>query len=224
MESFVNDNDNSYKKNQQRMSTTSRKINNECQTSRQRRQKQRSVEKNGKENYNQPNKTRGSNKRKTVIIGDSMLKGVQAWKLKKHLKENIKVKSFSGATIEDMNHYVIPSKKEEPNVFIIHAGTNNLKDNKSSEELANEIMELGKSLSTPRNDVAISGICHRADGNEERIFEINEHLKRNCSDGKLFYIDNDNILSNRHLNMSGLHLNARGNSLLANNFINCLKY
>ena len=65
--------------------------------------------------------------RKTVIIGDSMIKGIQSWKLKKSLKENVQVKVFHGASIEDMKHYIIPTKKVEPNVVILHVGTNNLK-------------------------------------------------------------------------------------------------
>ena len=36
-----------------------------------------------------------------------------------------------------MKHYVIPTKKEEPNIIILHAGTNNLRDNQSTTSLAN---------------------------------------------------------------------------------------
>ena len=38
---------------------------------------------------------RDTKKRKTVIIGDSMVKEIKAWKLKKRLKENVQVKIIS---------------------------------------------------------------------------------------------------------------------------------
>ena len=112
---------------------------------------------------------RDTKKRKTVIIGDSMVKEIKAWKLKKRLKENVQVKSFPGATIDDMKHYVIPTKKEEPNIIILHAGTNNLRDNQSTTSLANNIIEFGISLCTPQNEVVISGICHRADVSDKKF-------------------------------------------------------
>ena len=58
-----------------------------------------------------------------------------------------------------MKHYVIPTKKEEPNIITLHACTNNLRDNQSTTSLANNIIELGISLCTPQSDVVISGIC-----------------------------------------------------------------
>ena len=39
----------------------------------------------------------------------------------------------------------------------------------------------------------------------------------------MFFIDNDNIHKDEHLNKSGLHLNATGNSVLASNFVGILK-
>ena len=37
---------------------------------------------------------------------------------------NVYVKSFPGATIDDMYSYAIPSLKHEPNAIIIHCGMN----------------------------------------------------------------------------------------------------
>ena len=164
-----------------------------------------------------------SKMRKTVIIGDSMIKGIQSWKLKKSLKENVQVKAFHGASIEDMKHYIIPTKEEEPNVVILHVGTNNLKNNQTPESLASNIIEVGKSLCTAHNDVIISGICHRNDEKDKKVSEVNDHLKRMCNEKKIFFLDNDNIKRENHLNNSGLHLNTEGNSILASNIIGILK-
>ena len=122
-----------------------------------------------------------------------------------------------------MKHYVIPTKKEEPNIIILHAGTNNLKDNQSTTSLANNIIELGISLCTPQNDVMISGICHRTDVSDKNVCDVNNHLKKLCREKKMFFIANDNIHKDIHLNKSGLHLNATGNSVLASNFVGILK-
>ena len=45
---------------------------------------------------------------------------------------NVGVRSFSGATIEDMKDYSIPLLRKEPYVIIIHAGTNNVRTDKPS--------------------------------------------------------------------------------------------
>ena len=129
--------------------------------------------------------------RKTVIVGDSIIKGIQRWKLKKSLKENVQVKAFHGASIEDMKHYIIPTKEEEPNVVILHAGTNNLKNNQTPESVASDIIDV--SLCTAHNDVIISGIFHRNDEKDQKVSEVNDHLKRMCNEKKMFFLDNDKI-------------------------------
>lgn len=57
---------------------------------------------------------------------------------------NIYVKSFPGATTEDMCHYSKPSKKYDNNLYLLHTGTNDLRSNKSVEEIANDIVHLAK--------------------------------------------------------------------------------
>ena len=50
-------------------------------------------------------------KRSVVILGDSLVKDVEQHKLRNSLnKERIFIKNFSGATVEDMKTYIIPSK------------------------------------------------------------------------------------------------------------------
>ena len=68
------------------------------------------------------------NKRTTVILGDSIVKDVEQYKIRKGLnnKERVFVKHFSGATVDDMKNYIIPSKKYENDLVILHMGTNDL--------------------------------------------------------------------------------------------------
>ena len=62
----------------------------------------------------------------TVIVGDSMVKNVRGWDLSNQ-KNKVIVKSFSGATTEDMEDYLKPILRKEPKNLILHVGTNDLK-------------------------------------------------------------------------------------------------
>ena len=58
--------------------------------------------------------------------------------------------------------------------------------------------------------------------NEKRI-QVNNLLKVNSSSHNISYLDNDNIKPNFHLNGSGVHLNYKGTSTLANNFLKYIR-
>ena len=67
--------------------------------------------------------------RSITIVGDSIIKDCQAFKIKKRLtkNENIYVKSFPGATMEDMKDYVRPTVRHQPDLIILMIyGTINL--------------------------------------------------------------------------------------------------
>ena len=49
--------------------------------------------------------------------------------------------------------------------------------------------------------------------------EVNIALKRKCAENDFLYCDNSNLLSNYHVNSSGVHLNENGTVSLANNFL-----
>ena len=58
----------------------------------------------------------------TVIIVDSMVKNVQSWRMRKSLSntEKVYVKSFPGATTDDMSFYSVPTSRKRPNRIILH--------------------------------------------------------------------------------------------------------
>ena len=58
-------------------------------------------------------------------MGDSIIKDIQAHKIRQGLKgnERVYVKSFPGATVNNMRSYVIPSKKFSNDHVILHIGT-----------------------------------------------------------------------------------------------------
>jgi hypothetical protein len=67
-----------------------------------------------------------SAKNVTVVAGDSIVQNLQGWRLS-NTDNHVVVKSFSGANITDMEDYLKPILRKEPNKVILHVGTNGLK-------------------------------------------------------------------------------------------------
>ena len=164
------------------------------------------------------------NKRSITIIGDSMVKGIQPFKMRRILpnKENLYIKSFPGAKIEDMYDYIKPSMKYEPDLVILHCGTNNLHEDKLPQKIAADLINLATSMKTDKNDVMISSVTLRTDNLEEKGKLVNDYLKIKSSQVGLGFIDNSN-LKQAHFNTKGIHLNVKGSEALAHNFINAIK-
>ncbi len=162
-----------------------------------------------------------------TIIGDSTIKDVQSHKMRKRLKPNerLYVKSFPGATIEDMVDYVRPTMRRSPDLIVLHAGTNNLRSEKSAKDIANDTMKLVLEMKTDTNDVMVSSLIARSDDTKlyRKSLEVNRFLKDDCNRYDLFFIDNTNIEAGKHLNGSGLHLNYRGTVTLVRHFTESIK-
>ena len=158
----------------------------------------------------------------TVIIGDSMIKNVQGWKLGRKAGHRVIVKSFPGASTADMFHYLKPTLDKKPDQVILHIGTNDL--NKSSPaQIADNIVRLSKMIKDEaQSKVTLSEIITRTDKTPvDDIKILNEHLNRSSNQNGWGIIRHGNI-SKEHLNKGGLHLNEKGVSTLAKNFINFL--
>ena len=125
---------------------------------------------------------------KTIyIIGGSILKHVQGYEISKSL-ENCKtyVKSFSGAKIRDMQDYVKPTLRENPDQIIVHVGTNDLASNKRPEQIAESIIGVTTSLKSDICDVLVSSITVRNDQHRKKVAEVNIVLKELCKEKNLY--------------------------------------
>ena len=136
---------------------------------------------------------------------------------------NVYIKPFSGATVDCMKSYVIPSMKFNPNVVILNTGTNDLRSNKQPEQIADDILNLARSIKLDDNEIVISGIVPRNDALNSKGIAVNNFLKQKLPQNDIAFIDNENINPKMHLNNSGLHLNYHGVAILANNFIDYIK-
>ena len=175
-------------------------------------------------NTNEPTNKKKKKYRSTTIIGDSIVRDIKQHKMRKALPENkIFVKSFSGATTECLEHYIQPSLRYKPDLIIIHCGTNDLRSEKSSKIIAEDIVKLAIGVKTEENEVMVSGIVQRNDNLNSKGMQVNDFLKLLSSERNIGFIDNSAIDTKKHLNSSNLHLNYSGTVALANNFLKEIK-
>ena len=158
-----------------------------------------------------------------TILGDSMIKMIKPQKLSRSIGEKVNIKTFPGATIEDMHHYIQPTMKKQPKLVVIHVGTNDIQ-RKEPEEIVAEMESLCKGIvAQSLTKIAISEIIKRQDtAINTKIERTNALLAKLCSKFKWQYIQHTNIDSTK-LNASGLHLNALGTAMLAKNFVEFFK-
>ena len=171
---------------------------------------------------NSERNTKSKHSKRTIsFIGDSLLKDIKPYNLKHKIKkaDKLYVQSYRGARTSAMKHHAKASEDFSSDIYLGHAGTNDLKLEKTPDEIANDLLEIGLQLKKGDNKVFISGILTRRDNYNEKGKKDNECLKLRCSNYLLDYIDNSGIITNRHLNQSGLHLNKDGTKLLSEIFL-----
>ena len=163
-------------------------------------------------------------KRVNTIIGDSIIKEIKPHKMKFDLEpdDKIYIKSFPGATVECMKDYVKPTLRHNPDLIIVHAGTNNLRTEQTSEQIAEQLLNLAADIETDTNEVIMSSITVRKDKYNAKGQKVNFFLKTLCSENSIKYIDNSAIID-KYLNGGGVHLNYNGTSILANNIIDMIR-
>ena len=79
---------------------------------------------------------------KILVVGDSHVKRIRRIDFNKELRHGeAYVRSFSGATSKQLDHYIIPSLADDkPDAFIIHVGTNHILYNASYEDITRNII------------------------------------------------------------------------------------
>ena len=74
------------------------------------------------------------------MVGDSIINGVTEERINKKDRP-VKVRNFPGATVPDMEHYLIPIIQKKPSNIILHVGTNDVK-NLPSRTVLDNILKL----------------------------------------------------------------------------------
>ena len=168
------------------------------------------------------------NKRIITIAGDSMLKDVKQWHVQNTIPGNkIYVKCFPGATTNDMRDYLKPSMRHDPDLILIHAGTNSLNSAQTPLEIADDIIDLASSSKTEDNDVVISSIIRRGDALNNKANEVNKILAEKCLALDIGFQNNNNIQL-KHLqgngHWGGIHLNSSGTNIFKTNLFDTVRF
>ena len=97
-----------------------------------------------------------------------------------------------------MKHFVKPAEEENPNLYILYVGTNDLRESKSAGKIADEIVDLAVTLKNKKNEVTVSGICPRADNLNDKATNVNENLARRGHRQKLGFIEHEQLDAKDH--------------------------
>ena len=135
--------------------------------------------------------------------------------------QRVVVKSFSGATTQDMKSYIQPTIDNAPDRICLHIGTNDLKS-KAPDDITNAIVDLAKTIqSTCGAEVGLSELTTRKDAHKESVKSVNKLLIKYSKQHQWSLVRHSNI-TEKVLNKGGLHLTKQGNELLYKNFASCL--
>ena len=135
-------------------------------------------------------------------------------------KRKVWVKNHPGANTEDILDHLKPALRRNPDLSIIHSGTNDIMDDNDTIKFLDKAVELSRK-ECPKTKVAISLPITRKDKDGKytrKVRDLKRKIQKHCMNENIPFIDNDNI-SQDGLGMKGLHLNRKGNSQLARNFI-----
>ena len=129
----------------------------------------------------------------------------------------MKVHSFSGAKIADMNHHIVPLLERKPDEVILHIGTNDIGDSEEENaQIANELIKLTRKVTNANIRCTVSLLT---DSFKTQVDRVNDIIRDKLEDiTNITVIDHEQI-KHSDLNRRGLHLSKSGTAKLAKNFI-----
>ena len=144
----------------------------------------------------------------TAIVGNSIVKYIYGWEFSDNY-EKVVVKQFSGSTTEDMMTYIKPPLKCNPDRFIIHVGTNDLRSDQDRETIVRNVVDVANNSKTDINKILISSIVPRRDNLNGKVRQF-IFLKKFCLENDFAYVNHGNVKPRQHCNYGGIHLNNLG--------------
>ena len=155
----------------------------------------------------------------TVIAGDTILNGIREESFSG--KYGVVKVHFPGATIEYMQHNLVPILERNPCCLILHVGTNNA-ESCTSREIIDKLLVLKTFISEkcPQCQIIFSTPTIRSDKAKANLTlrQLANHLLQI----KIDVVDNRNI-TDRCNGRKGFHLNISGTIQLAKNSLNFIK-
>ena len=111
----------------------------------------------------------------------------------------------------------------KPDCLLVHIGTNYLTNNVNLLNSVKKMVNKSKN-SSPNTKLVFSSVILRKGKKDisKKVGETNQGLKNYCKRKNINFVDNSNIIE-EHLGSKKLHLNKRGNSILAKNILKFLR-
>ena len=123
----------------------------------------------------------------------------------------VKVRPFNSAKVRCMHDHAKPTVRDfDPDHIILHCGTNDLNSDRTSSQIAKEIIDLALSLKSNKNRISISLLTRRSD-------KLNSLINM-CSHRNIAFIDHSSSIQQNHINESKVHLNRYETIVFANTF------
>ena len=154
--------------------------------------------------------------------------------LKKYIRKNTCIlwarhcRSFPGATVEQMEHYIVPTLYEDcPDVLVLHVGSNNIinrtVDDVNLQHVAQKIINIGKqSIESGVKFFVVSSIFGKRNVRlSARIRELNDILKGLCELNNFIFLSHNEI-RRHHLHEDGVHLTDDGTDVYASSILDTI--
>ena len=155
-----------------------------------------------------------------LIVGSSIINNLDENKFNKG-NLVVKVRPFSGSTIQDMYSYITPLLRKQPKYIILHVGGNDA-PYKSADDILVELLQLKAFVieKLPGCTIYLSQPTTRFDNTKAKYTIQDLNTKLNLLNINI--IDNSNI-DVEQLGKKGLHLNKWGTSRLAMNYLSLMR-
>ena len=118
----------------------------------------------------------GRAKETVIIAGNSMIRGQKGWMMSR--SKNVNCKAFSGATCDDMEHYLNPILSRKPDHIVLHVGTNDLRDS-SPTNVIDKIKKLTDKITVSGINCFISSLIIRNDSDQlNQKVHFSQHITK----------------------------------------------
>ena len=162
-------------------------------------------------------------KDRTLLVGDSIIKGIQERGL-----QSTTVKCIRGAKVKNIKDNLKDTDIKHYETIMVHVGTNDCSSDAEQKDATKEFKTMVEYIKTenPTTKIIISSVCPRADNadNNQRGRRLNDDLKSLARDELCSYVDNDGnflrhngTIDETNLNNYKLHLSSIGTRNLLGN-------
>ena len=127
--------------------------------------------------------------------------------------DSVKIRPHPGASTEDLIGHIKSAIRKNPDIVVIHTGTNDFQNNCNIVKKAKKLVDKDNSIK-----IVFSSIINRENEDfKDKINDVNNILKNYCNSAGMDFIDNSNI-DGSCLKRGKLHLNRKVTAALAKNF------